>query len=164
MTRPALPLWHPASLLGTWFGTGLLPWVPGTWGSLAAVVIAWPIHHWAGPLALIAAGGAAFAVGWWCSARYMRAGEIKDPGEIVIDEVAAQWLVLALAAPGELWTYLAGFVLFRAFDIAKPWPAGWVDRRIGGGIGVMLDDVFAAVYAGALLILLRWGAGHAAIS
>jgi len=162
--RPALPLWHPATLLGTWFGAGLLPATPGTWGSLVAAAMAWPLHVWAGPWALVAGGAAAFLVGWWCTDRYVGALGAKDPGEIVIDEVAAQWLVLALAAPDAVWTFAAGFVLFRVFDIAKPWPVSWADRRLGGGLGVMVDDVLAAVYAGAILIALRWGFGDAALS
>jgi phosphatidylglycerophosphatase A len=76
---------------------------------------------------------------------------------VVIDEVAAQWLVLA-AAPPHLLAYAAGFVLFRIADIVKPWPASWADRAVHGGLGIMLDDILAAVYAViALLLLVRSG-------
>ena len=71
---------------------------------------------------------------------------MRDPGAIVIDEVAAQWLVL-LPAPLDPLSYAAAFVLFRIFDIWKPWPVRWADRRLSGGLGIMLDDLLAAVYA-----------------
>ena len=78
----------------------------------------------------------------------------NDPKEIVIDEVAGQWLALAVVPPDVL-LYALGFLLFRAFDVMKPWPAGLIDRRLKSGLGVMLDDVAAAVYAGACLLLYR---------
>jgi phosphatidylglycerophosphatase A len=71
---------------------------------------------------------------------------VQDPGAIVIDEVAAQWLVLLPAPPHPL-PYVVAFVLFRLFDIWKPWPVGLVDHRVHGGLGIMLDDLLAAVYA-----------------
>ena len=80
----------------------------------------------------------------------------KDPGFIVVDEVAPQWLVLA-ATPLDWRAYLAAFLLFRVFDIAKPWPVRAIERRVAGGLGIMLDDVAAALYA-ILLLLLGEGA------
>lgn len=150
--RLGLPLHHPAALLATWFGAGLLPLMPGSWGSLAALPCAWAIRVFAGPLALAAATLLAFAVGCWAAAAVARASGRADPGFIVIDEVAAQWLVV-LAAPLDWRAYLAAFLLFRVFDIAKPWPIRALERRVKGGVGVMLDDVAAAVYAGALLLV-----------
>ena len=86
----------------------------------------------------------------------MKAVGVHDPGAIVIDEVAGQWLTLAVA-PLDPLAYLLGFVLFRIADVLKPWPASWLDRRVGGGFGVMIDDVAAAVYAGGVLaILVTW--------
>lgn len=160
--RPSLR--EPAILLATWFGSGYLPRFPGTWGSLAALPIVWLMAERYGPYAVAALGIVLLVVGTVAAAAYLKKSRTQDPGEIVIDEVAAQWLVLALAPPDMLWTYAAGFVLFRVFDIAKPWPVSWVDRRVGGGFGVMLDDVLAAVYAGAGLVLLRWVIGDAALS
>ena len=148
-----LPFRHPAMLLATWFGSGLLPGAPGTWGSLAALPFAWLIAMEFGPGGLLAAALVAFVVGCWAADAVAKAGRANDPGFVVIDEVAAQWLVLA-AAPTHLLAYAAGFVLFRIADIVKPWPASWADRRVHGGLGIMLDDVFAAVYAGAVLLLL----------
>lgn len=80
-----------------------------------------------------------------------------DPGEIVIDEVAGQWLAL-LSAPLTPLAYALVFLLFRIFDICKPWPVRWADRQVPGGLGIMLDDLLAAVYAAlALLVLLAIG-------
>jgi len=166
LTRPVvhrlgLPFWHPAVLLATWFGAGLLPVVPGTWGSLAALPFAWAIQSRWGDAALAAGAVLVFAVGWWVAGVVGRASGVKDAGAIVIDEVAAQWLVLA-AAPLDPFAYALGFLLFRVADILKPWPASWADRRVGGGLGVMLDDVFAAIYAGGILVVLLflWGLLH----
>lgn len=153
LDRPALPFYHPAMLLATWFGAGLLPVAPGTWGSLAALPFAWLIALHFGPAGLLIASLAAFILGCWAAGVVVRARGIADPGCIVIDEVAGQWLVLA-AAPTEPLAYAVGFVLFRIADIGKPWPASWADRTVHGGLGVMLDDTFAAVYAALLLLLL----------
>lgn len=146
------PLWHPATLIATGCGIGLLPWAPGTWGSLAALPCAWVIVAVAGRAALFAAAIVVFALGCWASAAVARASGLEDAGFIVIDEVAAQWLVL-LAAPLDWRAYLAAFVLFRMFDITKPWPARAIERRVAGGLGIMLDDVAAALYAILLLLI-----------
>ncbi|HZU89070.1 MAG TPA: phosphatidylglycerophosphatase A, partial [Stellaceae bacterium] len=95
--------------------------MPGTWASAAALPCAWAIRARGGPAALAAAAVAIFAVGVWAAEAVARAADDPDPGWIVIDEVAAQWLVL-LAAPLDWRAYLAAFLLFRLFDIAKPWP------------------------------------------
>jgi phosphatidylglycerophosphatase A len=148
--RLGLPLRHPAVLVATWFGAGLLPVMPGTWGSLAALPCAWAIRsHW-GVAGLGVAVAIVFAIGWRAAATVAEASGIKDPGAIVIDEVAGQWLVL-LAAPLDPLAYALAFLLFRVLDIWKPWPAGWVDRHVHGGLGIMLDDLLAAGYA--LLVL-----------
>jgi len=150
--RLGLPLSHPAALIATWFGAGLLPLAPGSWGSLAALPCAWAICALAGHAALAAAAVLAFAAGCWAAAEVAHASGHQDPGFIVIDEVAAQWLVL-LAAPLDWRAYLAAFLLFRVFDIAKPWPARAIERRIAGGLGIMLDDIAAAFYAILLLLI-----------
>jgi phosphatidylglycerophosphatase A len=153
VTRLGLPFHHPAVLLGTWFGAGLLPGMPGTWGALAALPVAWFLAAYFGSLGLIVAALVIFVAGCWASGVICRNIATQDPGAIVVDEVAAQLLVLAVTPPG-LAAYAAGFVLFRIADIAKPWPVSWADRAIHGGIGVMLDDMLAAVYAGLILMLL----------
>ena len=94
----------------------------------------------------------AFLIGWWAAATVARASAVEDPGAVVIDEVAAQWLVLLAAPPAPLPSALA-FLLFRIFDIWKPWPVRWADHQVKGGLGIMLDDLFAAVYAGLILLV-----------
>jgi phosphatidylglycerophosphatase A len=144
----------PSRLLCSWFGAGWLPKAPGTWGSLAALPLAW-LLVWAGGWPLLAiAILLVFAIGWWAAERVVRQDGLEDPGWVVIDEVVGQWLTLLLVPPG--WVdYAIGFALFRLFDITKPWPVGWADRRIKGGLGIMLDDVLAGLYALAGLSLFR---------
>ncbi|HPE24550.1 MAG TPA: phosphatidylglycerophosphatase A [Albidovulum sp.] len=143
-------------LIATFIGAGLLRPAPGTWGSLAALPVAWALMTLLGPLALIPAAAAVFALGWWATAEETRGKEDHDPAEIVIDEVAGQWIALFPVALGvahtgadlrDLWPgWIAAFVLFRLFDIWKPWLVGAADRR-GDALGVMLDDVWAGVFA-----------------
>ena len=140
-------------MLGSWFGAGLLPVMPGTWGSLAALPCAWTIRSLCGAAGLAIAAAIAIAVGCWAAGTIAKTSGVKDPGAIVIDEVAGQWLVLLAAPPAPL-PYALAFLLFRVFDIWKPWPARWADRHVKGGLGIMLDDLFAAVYA--ILTLLAF--------
>ncbi len=137
---------HPIAIVSTWFGSGLIPGPSGTWGSLAALPFAWLILLWAGPWGLVLGAALAFAVGVWASDRYAAAIGKKDPGAVVIDEVAGQWLALA-PLPLDPLAFLGSFFLFRFFDIVKPWPAGWCDRNLDGGWGIMVDDIFAGLYA-----------------
>jgi phosphatidylglycerophosphatase A len=151
--RLGLAPWHPAVILGTWFWSGLLPAAPGTWGSLAALPFAWLIQQQWGAAGLVLGAAVVFGAGCWATATILRASGLKDPGAIVIDEVAAQWLVLA-AAPPSVAAYAIGFFLFRVADILKPWPASWADRHLPGAFGVMVDDIISALYAGILLALV----------
>jgi len=149
-----LSFWHPVCLLGTFFGVGLLPLAPGTWGSLAALPIAaWTLIQY-GPIALALLAAGLFVLGIVVSEVYSRRTSETDPGPVVIDEVAGQWITLLPAATSVWWHWVVGFALFRFFDIVKPWPIGWADRRVKGGFGVMIDDVVAGIYAGALLYAL----------
>lgn len=152
-TRPS-PLSRPALLIATWFGCGLLPGAPGSWGSLAALPFAWAIAWAGGAGALLGAALLLFFLGWWAAGIAAAAFGAADPGAVVVDEVMGQWLTLA-AAPLDPRAYAAGFVLFRLFDIVKPWPVRWADRRIAGGLGIMLDDGLAALYAAAILLIGR---------
>lgn len=127
--------------------------MPGTWGSLAALPCAWTIRSVWGVAGLAIAAAIMFAVGCWAAGTIAKTSGVKDPGAIVIDEVAAQWLVL-LPAPLDPLFYAAAFLLFRAFDIRKPWPVRWADCRVPGGLGIMVDDLLAAVYAVLVLVLL----------
>ncbi len=150
-----LPLSHPATLIATGGGIGLLPTAPGTWASLAALPCGWLIEVRFGIPGLLAASAIAFAAGCWAAERIAAASGVLDPGFVVIDEIAAQLLVLA-ATPRDWRFYLAAFLLFRLFDIWKPFPADWLDRHIKGGLGIMLDDIAAALYA-LLLIAISEG-------
>jgi len=137
-------------VIATWFGVGLIPFAPGTWGSLAALPIAWMIRVQSGALGLAIAIAIVFAVGCWAAGAVAKTSGVQDPGSVVVDEVAGQWLVL-LAAPFDPLAWGLGFLLFRLFDIWKPWPVGSADRKVKGGFGIMLDDILAAGYA--LLLL-----------
>jgi phosphatidylglycerophosphatase A len=143
-----------ARLTASWFGIGFLPWAPGTWGSLAALPIAWAIVSFGGKPSLMHAGVAVFVIGCIAADRATRDGVDRDPRWVVIDEVAGQWLTL-LVSPLNLVGYGIGFLLFRLFDIWKPWPIRWVERRYGGGFGIMIDDVAAALYAVAVIVVGR---------
>lgn len=142
-------------LLATWFGSGKLRPMPGTWGTAAAYPFAIPIALVAGWWGLLLAAVALFALGVWVSERHSQELGLDDPGEIVIDEVVALWLTLVpLCFDWKIW--LVAFFAFRAADIAKPWPASWCDRRLHGGLGIMADDVVAALYAAPATALIGW--------
>ena len=150
-TLPAkLPLWHPAAFFSTWGGSGLLPGAPGTWASLFTLPFAWIIATGFGSESLIIAALITLLLGMWATSEYLQKSHAKDPGTVVIDEVAGQFLTLAFV-PVEIWWYLIGFGLFRAADILKPWPASWADRVLPGALGVMADDIFAALYPMSIL-------------
>jgi len=149
--RPSLK--HPGVLLATWFGSGYLPKAPGTWGSLAALPFAWVLMDMGGVLALSIATITVFVVGMWASKDFMDRTGRHDPGAIVIDEVAGMWIVL-LIAPLDPAAYGVSFILFRLFDIFKPWPISWADTSLGGAWGVMVDDVLAGVFGLAILYLI----------
>jgi phosphatidylglycerophosphatase A len=142
----------PAGLIATWFGVGLSPIAPGTCASLVALSIAWAIRAIWGEPGLAVALILVFAVGCWAAGVVAAGSGVQDPAAIVIDEIAGQWLVL-LATPLEPIAWLLAFVLFRLFDIWKPWPVNWADRHVKGGFGIMLDDVLAAGYALIVLIM-----------
>ncbi|WP_428247384.1 phosphatidylglycerophosphatase A family protein [Ferrovibrio sp.] len=140
-------------LLATWFGLGKLPKAPGTWGSLGALPFAWVLQSLGGPLALGIGFLVICAIAWWSITDFLHRWPGEDPQEIVIDEVAGQWLVL-LFVPPDLLLYAIGFVLFRVLDITKPWPASWADGTLSGTAGVFLDDVLAAIYGAIAMALL----------
>lgn len=155
-------------LIATFMGAGLLRPAPGTWGSLAALPAAWALHEMGGFPALAAATLAAFFLGWWATHRETLGKADHDPSEIVIDEVAGQWVALWPVSLGawamgadiaRLWPgWLAAFLAFRLFDIWKPGPVGWADRR-ADALGVMLDDVIAGILA-ALVVLAGAALAH----
>jgi len=146
------------ALFVTWFGAGWLPWAPGTWGSLAALPFAWAILYYGGPGLLAIAAFTLFVLGCRASEVALQESDVKDPGWIVIDEVVGQWLTL-LAVPFGIVGFAQAFILFRLFDIWKPWPISWADRELDGGFGVMADDVIAAIYAAIVLLVEKYFLG-----
>lgn len=133
------------------FGAGLVPYAPGTWGAVLALPLAWGLHL-AGPAAYAAATVVVAVAGIWiCGHAAKRLGIHDHPG-INWDEVAGQLVACSLAPLDWRW-FLAAFVLFRLFDIIKPWPIGWLDRRLKGGLGIMADDIGAGIAGG----LIVWG-------
>jgi phosphatidylglycerophosphatase A len=155
---PGMRLTHPAALIATWFGAGLLPIGPGTWGSAAALPFAWAILSFGGWPSLLACIVAVAVAGYWASGVMIAGYGDEDPPEIVVDEVVAQWMVL-LVAPQTHFAYFIGFLIFRVCDTLKPWPASWADTHVSGAMGVMLDDLLAGAYALAImagLVQLGW--------
>jgi phosphatidylglycerophosphatase A len=140
-----------ATQLSTLFGVGHAPRAAGTAASLVALPFAWLIAAWGGPWALGAASALAFLIGVWSCDAYVRATGKDDPSECVIDELAGQWLACAFA-PLSILGFLLAFLLFRLFDITKPWPIRAAEQA-PGGLGVMLDDMAAGLAAGLLVLL-----------
>ena len=149
--RARLNLRDPASLIATCFGAGLVPWAPGTVASALALPLAWLIRTYTGTLGLAIATLVLIVIGIWAAGAYERRTGVRDSSAIVIDEVAGQFVALLLVPP-TIAVYAVGFVLFRLFDVVKPWPISLLDKRVKGGIGVMLDDIVA----GALAAVLLW--------
>ncbi|MEM1079557.1 MAG: phosphatidylglycerophosphatase A [Pseudomonadota bacterium] len=152
-------------MIATVFGVGLIKPAPGTWGSLAALPLAWAIHTLGGFPALVIATLVVCVVGWWATAEATKGAADHDPSEIVIDEVAGQWIALFPVSAGAwhvgadisaLWPgWIAAFVLFRLFDIWKPGLVGWADKRHDAA-GVMLDDIVAGVLAAICVAVLAF--------
>jgi phosphatidylglycerophosphatase A len=152
------PVW--ATLTATFFGIGRLPGGPGTWGSLAAVLIWFALARFIPPesqwLVLAVMAAAAVALGIPAATRVARASGTKDPQFVVIDEVAGQWITL-LFVPVTWKTLAVGFILFRGFDIVKPPPVRQLEK-LPEGTGIVVDDVGAGIYALAVMqLLLHFG-------
>ena len=139
----------PVLFLAFGFGSGLAKKAPGTFGTVAAIPLWWGMQFLSAPMYL-AVVAVAFVFGCYlCGAASRKLG-VHDHGGIVWDEFVGYWITMFLAPAGWLWA-LYGFVLFRIFDIAKPQPIGWADRRLHGGLGIMLDDILAGIYAALVL-------------
>lgn len=153
-TVPAALLRHPLGLLGLGLGSGLSPRAPGTAGSVVAVVL-WVMFLALQPSWLVqsAAVVTAIALCTWAAHWTARRLAAKDPGCIVSDEFAGQWLALLVVPAAWPW-WLAAFVLFRLFDITKLWPMRRLER-LPGGLGIVADDLMAGVYAALVLLLAQ---------
>lgn len=151
-----------ARLIASWFGAGYAPKAPGTVGSLAALPFAYGIVQLGGWIGLAIAAALLLPVGAWVADRVAAGDADHDPGWIVVDEVVGQWIALIPVALISGWVgWIVAVIAFRGFDIAKPGPIAWIDARVKGGWGVMLDDVAAGLAAAAVtaafLALLRSG-------
>jgi phosphatidylglycerophosphatase A len=152
---PAFLFAHPAHFIALGFGSGLAPRAPGTVGTLVALPLFSLLQGLgASQAGMLAVTAGLFALGVWACARAGHALGIADHGALVWDEVIAYLLVLVLVVPTPA-AWLTGFVLFRFFDIVKPWPIRFFDRRLKNGFGVMFDDLLAAGYS----LLILWGMG-----
>jgi phosphatidylglycerophosphatase A len=144
----------PVHLVALGFGSGLAPVGPGTFGTLLAVPLAFVLLH-APPVVAWLIVATAIAGGVWVTGESARRLGVHDHSGIVWDEIAA-FLALALVLPAGWPWLIAGFVAFRVFDIAKPWPIREMDHRLRGGLGIMLDDLMAAVYSAVLLRFINY--------
>ncbi|QFS85873.1 MULTISPECIES: phosphatidylglycerophosphatase A [unclassified Marinobacter] len=142
---------HPVHFLAFGFGSGAMPKAPGTWGSLAAIPV-WYTFAWLPPVAYWLVVLAAFLVGIWLCGKTAAALKVHDHGGIVWDEFVGMWIALGLF-PDQIYGVLMAFLLFRLFDVVKPWPISWLDARMPGGLGIMVDDVVA----GFMALVCLWG-------
>lgn len=142
-------LLHPLDFLALGFGSGLVPRAPGTAGTVAAI----PVYLLASSLKLptyLLLVTAMFLAGIAICAHTARRLGVHDHPGIVWDEIVGYLVTMAMAPAGWLWIVI-GFVLFRLFDIVKPWPIRWLDKHVHGGFGIMLDDLLAGLFAAILL-------------
>jgi len=146
-------------LIATFFYVGHMRHAPGTWGSLAALLVGFALVHISGATGLSIGIIASFLLGWWATAAETKGKKDHDPSEIVIDEVAGQWIAtLPLAIWPQtfeiaIWYWLLAFAGFRLFDITKPGLVGWADRQVGP-LSVMLDDIIAGLMAATVICLV----------
>jgi phosphatidylglycerophosphatase A len=145
----------PAGWLACGFGSGLTPKAQGTFGSLAAL-LPWLLLRDLSVVAWLAIIVVTFAIGVWACDVSGRILGVADHRSIVWDEFVGQWIALLPALLAPWWAVLSGFLLFRLFDVWKPWPIGWFDRRVKGGFGVMLDDVIAGIFAAIVLFAILY--------
>jgi phosphatidylglycerophosphatase A len=146
-----------AAALATWFGCGLSPVAPGTAGSAAALAIAWWLrtsYGWQGWMFAAAAAAMLAPAIWAAEVTAVSSGK-KDPQIVVIDEVLGQWVTLAGAAAFDTVSWIAAFLLFRAFDIVKPPPVRQLER-LPGGLGIVADDIGAGIYGAVVLYAIEW--------
>ncbi len=145
-------LFNPVHCLALGFGSGLLRPAPGTWGTLVGALIIVLIASQTGTqsLAYFTICAVISLAGIYICGKAAEDVGLHDHGAIVWDEIAGIFVTLAFV-PYSITALVVGFVLFRLFDIVKPWPISWLDAKVGGGFGIMIDDIIAAVYAGLLL-------------
>jgi len=140
---------NPVHLLAFGFGSGLAPKGPGTAGTVVALVL-WPLLATLPLYTYIGVVVAVSLLGFYLCGKTARDMGVHDHPGIVWDEIAGYWLTMTALPATWSWA-LAGFVLFRLFDIWKPWPISWLDRQVHGGVGIMVDDLLAGLFAWAIL-------------
>lgn len=146
---------HSSGWIATGFGSGLVPYMQGTFGSLVALIPWLALRKL--PLSLyVIVLLASLLLGIWACDKSGKRIHYDDHRSLVWDEFVGQWIALLPVLAGAWWQVLLGFAFFRLFDVAKPWPVGYLDRRLKGGMGVMLDDVVAGLFAAVLLALFMW--------
>lgn len=141
--------------VATGLGTGQAPIAPGTAGSLLGLVLVWALWRWGGHWTVLAGAAVVALAGWWSAGVAETHFGKRDPGAVVVDEVAGQMVSLLFLAP-TMATMIAGFLLFRLFDIWKPFPVRRLEK-LPGASGIMTDDLMAAVYANLAQRALIWG-------
>ncbi|MEN8231372.1 MAG: phosphatidylglycerophosphatase A [Thermodesulfobacteriota bacterium] len=142
-------------LIATGFYSGYLPKAPGTWGSLVGLLLFFLLHTLSLEIYLAVVAGI-FVVGTFAAGEAEKIMDHKDPGLVVIDEIVGI-LITMIAIPATPLAMALGFVLFRIFDIFKPFPISFVDQRFHGGLGIMLDDIVAGIYSLVILqVLVRF--------
>lgn len=163
--KPGYDMKHPATWLATWFGAGFMRPAPGTFGSLAAIPFAVILYEIADWPALLIAASTLYPLATWSARIFGAATGNHDDKMIVIDEVIGQWIALAplfaIAGNAAPIPTLLGFILFRLFDIKKPWPVSYFDQKMHNAHGVMLDDVAAGILAGLFGAGIIIGANYA---
>ena len=146
---------HPAFFLATGFGIGLIPFAPGTWGSLLGILIYLALHALGmAPLWELLIILLFFFLALWACNVVLEKSDVHDPPALVIDETVAMMLLLATIPITTVWVIVA-FLTFRVLDIFKPWPISTIDAKIKTGLGVMLDDVVAVLIGGFLIFIVR---------
>lgn len=140
---------NPLHFFAFGFGAGTLPKCPGTWGTVVAIPLYLLIARFSLPIYLAILLIAAIVGIWFCSVAARDFGVHDHPG-IVWDEIVGYGVTM-IALPTTVWWILLGFIFFRLFDIWKPWPIRWFDQRVKGGLGIMVDDILAGLYAWIIL-------------
>lgn len=155
--KSALPnnfIRHPVHFLALGFGLGCVPKLPGTAGTLAGVLLYFGIQSF-GVVIYLALTVFLLLIGIWLCGKTARDLGVHDHSAIVWDEIVGYLITMIMVPAGWLWV-VSGFALFRFFDICKPWPVSWADKKVGGGLGIMLDDVIAGIYGLVILQIIAY--------
>ncbi len=149
---------HPFGWIAAGFGAGFSPKAPGTVGTAVAVIVWWFALKDLPMLPYLIVLASAFLIGVFAAQWVIRRTGVEDPSLVVWDEFVGVWITL-MFAPSGWYAPLLGFIVFRVFDIWKPWPVSWADRELSGGFGTMVDDAIAGIYALAVVQSIFYGLG-----